>query len=98
METALMTGSIQIYLVSGPGVHAVQPDFNAVLPAWRTSYIHAVLGVAWEPNNPTEQLLETRLLTEVFTGNLRELAPNTGCYQNEVCKYPRLVDLMLTVS
>jgi hypothetical protein len=88
MSVAAASGDLDLYLVSGPGVHAVQPDFNSVLPAWRTSYIHAVLAVEWPPDDPTVQLLETRLLTEVYTAELRELAPDTGAYQNEVCEDP----------
>jgi hypothetical protein len=35
------TSAANLYLVSGPGVHARSTSFNAVSPAWRTAYVHS---------------------------------------------------------
>jgi hypothetical protein len=40
--------SANIFLVSGPGVHARSPDFNAVSPAWRTAYVHSSKSSSWQ--------------------------------------------------
>lgn len=84
LKTASGVGSLQMNLVAGPGTHAFPEDFNALSPAWRTSYVHAVAGVGWPPLDPSAKAAQMEALTYNYTAALRDLAPNTGCYVNEV--------------
>lgn len=76
------------YLVSGKGVHNAKPrgcSGNAVLPAWRKAYIHATMGISFNPLNVTAARdAEARVKKRVAA--LTELAPNMGAYMNEVCQ------------
>jgi len=44
----------------------------------------AVTGAAWAPYNSSAEKQAIYELTDNYTAALRELAPNTGCYLNEV--------------
>lgn len=84
LKAAAGDAAIQMNLVAGPGTHAFSKDFNSLSPAWRTSYVHAVAGVRWPPFDPAAKAEQMKALTYNKTAALRELAPNTGCYVNEV--------------
>lgn len=43
-----------------------------------------VTGVGWPPFDAAVEAAEIADLTNNMTGALRELAPNSGCYLNEV--------------
>jgi hypothetical protein len=43
-----------------------------------------VIPVSWAYNNATQKAAVTGYLTDVFMPPLRALAPNSGCYLNEV--------------
>ncbi|KAL2149832.1 hypothetical protein VTH82DRAFT_7508 [Thermothelomyces myriococcoides] len=73
------------FLVSGKGVHNARPrgrDGNAVLPAWRSAYVHSTCGEAYPPFNATAAAIAQTLVRERVDA-LRELAPNMGAYMNE---------------
>jgi hypothetical protein len=53
-------------------------DLNAEL------MIGTVTGVGWSPLDAAMEALEIADLTYNLTAVLRELAPDTGCYLNEV--------------
>ncbi|TVY19635.1 FAD-linked oxidoreductase ZEB1 [Lachnellula arida] len=76
---------LQIYLVSGKGVHNAQPrgGGNAVNPAWRSAYVHTVVGAYWEPFDLAEKAKQEDLLTNTYVEAWRKLAPDTGAYVNE---------------
>lgn len=83
-ETASAGSGSQLYLVSGPGSRQHTADYNSLLPAWRTGYVHALLASGWPPGNETAKAEQIDLVTNNRTGALRELAPDTGSYMNEV--------------
>ncbi|SPQ19540.1 17c0ff80-6478-469b-8018-7a82ef6159b7 [Thermothielavioides terrestris] len=75
-------GSVaEAFLVSGKGVFDARPrgGGNAVLPAWRKSYVHAPFGAEAPPLDPAAALA---VLEQINTRvqALRELAPDTGAY------------------
>ncbi|KAK3363439.1 hypothetical protein B0T25DRAFT_445124 [Lasiosphaeria hispida] len=72
------------YLVSGKGVRDARPrgGGNAVLPAWRTAYVHATFGVDFEPLNTTARA-EALSKVNYYLEPMRELAPDLGAYMNE---------------
>jgi len=59
---------------------------NAVLPAWRKAYVHALNAVQFD--NPSDAARDSALaaLNSSLVG-LRELAPTTGAYINEAYPY-----------
>jgi hypothetical protein len=101
MQIAVGPGvGLQLYLVSGPGVHSKPADYNALHPAWRTGYVHTskatrldplnlsnfvtVTSAGWLPFNDTVKAYIVDQMTNNATAALRELAPDTGSYLNEV--------------
>ncbi|KAH6845745.1 hypothetical protein B0I37DRAFT_344863 [Chaetomium sp. MPI-CAGE-AT-0009] len=72
------------HLVSGKGVHNARPSGggNAVLPAWRKSYVHLTSGMIVPPLDPAAAVAARKQIKERVAA-LRELAPNTGAYMNE---------------
>jgi hypothetical protein len=76
------------HLVSGKGVHDSPAENisglgNAVLPAWRKAYVHAIAGASYPPLNATA-LKEAKEKVKYRTQAMRELAPGMGSYINEV--------------
>ncbi|KAF2093309.1 FAD-binding domain-containing protein [Rhizodiscina lignyota] len=84
---AMGGGGIQINVVGGPGTHAFPSDWNAVTPAWRTSYAHTLTGVYVPPYDPAEDAAQIFNITYNLSAALRELAPDTGSYLNEANSY-----------
>jgi hypothetical protein len=78
-------GTISPYLLGGPGVWDAVPrgGSDAVNPAWRSTLVHALLGVSWTPLNETEKAEQLNLLTNTYVKALVDLAPNSGAYINE---------------
>lgn len=58
--------------------------YNAVLPAWRDTLIHAYLKTPWEFNAPKKMLANQNKMTHDFVPQLQQLAPQSGAYLNEV--------------
>ncbi|KAF9879641.1 FAD binding domain-containing protein [Colletotrichum karsti] len=78
------------FLVSGKGVHEAVPrgGGNAVLPAWREAYVHAIATTRFPSFNATakEEAIET---LDAAVEGLRQLAPDTGSYLNEGSVYEK---------
>ncbi|KAK3299588.1 uncharacterized protein B0H64DRAFT_389082 [Chaetomium fimeti] len=80
-----VNGTIGIaHLVSGKGVHNARPrgGGNAVLPAWRNSYVHLTTSTSVPPLDPAAAMTVRKQIKERVDA-LRKLAPNTGAYINE---------------
>jgi hypothetical protein len=106
IQNAWNPAGLQLFLVSGPGVHKFKADSSAVLPAWRTGYVHLckfslplccfvdlltigiVAGTGWPPKNATEKAHQINQMTNVTEAAMREIAPDTGAYMNEVSDFP----------
>ena len=62
----------------------ISPDAAGLNPAWRDAAVHSVVGVTWLEGTTESDIdaMRTRLKNE--TAQLRALAPESGCYFNEV--------------
>jgi hypothetical protein len=110
IQNAWNPSGLQLFLISGPGVHKFKADSSAILPAWRTGYVHmcrfsmpsccasdlltisVVAGTAWPPKNATEKAYQINQMTNVTEAALRNIAPDTGAYMNEVRTFPLFVE------
>jgi hypothetical protein len=54
--------------------------------------IVTVAGTAWPPKNATEKAYQINQMTNVTEAAMRDLAPDTGAYMNEVRGFPLLVE------
>ena len=61
-------------LVSGLGVHRFPAYSNSVNPAWRTTYVHAMMGAYFAPFQPIEQKRKRQQLRDVCLQGLKELS------------------------
>jgi hypothetical protein len=69
MPFDLMDGQIRVHLVAGPKVWGADPEGKtSINPMWRRTYAHSISTGAGTPN----------------AQGLRDLAPDTGAYPNEV--------------
>ncbi|PON29066.1 FAD binding domain-containing protein [Trichoderma gamsii] len=77
-------GSLAAYMVAGKGVQEAVPrgGGNAVNPAWRTAYVHALNGETFAPLNSTDEDRAKAVLEKNFQP-LRDLTPGGGAYINE---------------
>ncbi|KAB5525547.1 hypothetical protein GE09DRAFT_1178214 [Coniochaeta sp. 2T2.1] len=57
---------------------------NAVLPAWRLTLLHSIVGTSWNWSVPREQMVAVneKLMKQVMPA-LEALAPESGIYMNE---------------
>ncbi|KAK5174977.1 uncharacterized protein LTR77_000113 [Saxophila tyrrhenica] len=80
--------SILGHLVAGAGTHSppdgIPGSSNAVGPGWRKAYAHVVLPRTWTPLNDTQKITASDDLRNARVEALRQLAPDTGAYVNEV--------------
>ncbi|KAF5489633.1 FAD-linked oxidoreductase ZEB1 [Colletotrichum siamense] len=83
-------GRVTAFLVSGRGVHEAMPrgGGNAVHPAWRRAYVHAMATTQFPAMNATAKREAIELVDAAAEG-LRELAPNMGSYINEGSVYEK---------
>ncbi|KAF7552346.1 hypothetical protein G7Z17_g4398 [Cylindrodendrum hubeiense] len=79
-------GWLGTYMVAGKGVNEAKPrgGGNAVHPAWRTAYIHALTWLGWgyPPFDETAAEKTRKILNDRFE-TLRDLTPGGGSYMNE---------------
>lgn len=90
MDQATPAGTVaNLNLVAGPGLWAAEPAGGSVsvTPAWRSAYVEYAVPVSWPFRNDTAKTIQTRLLTDVYMDALRNLAPDTGSYLNEVNRH-----------
>lgn len=65
---------------------STKPVDNALNPAWRDSIVHIITSQSWNDSLPEQTAHETiRKMTHGKGYALRQLAPDTGAYYNEVC-------------
>ncbi|KAK1485623.1 FAD binding domain-containing protein [Colletotrichum cuscutae] len=78
-------GGMYAFLVSGKGVHNAKPrgGGDAVHPAWRTAYIHAITAVGWTSFNETSKSEAEKSIYDSVEG-FRQLTPGGGSYLNKV--------------
>ncbi|KAF4779936.1 FAD binding domain-containing protein [Colletotrichum scovillei] len=81
-------GGMYAFLVSGKGVHNAKPrgGGDAVHPAWRTAYIHAITAVGWTSFNETSKSEAEKSIYDSVEG-FRQLTPGGGSYLNEGLSY-----------
>ncbi|KAI3552786.1 FAD binding domain-containing protein [Colletotrichum abscissum] len=81
-------GGMYAFLVSGKGVHKAKPrgGGDAVHPAWRTAYIHAITAVGWTSFNETSKSEAEKSIYDSVEG-FRQLTPGGGSYLNEGLSY-----------
>lgn len=64
------------------------PVDNALNPAWRDAVVHLISEQEWNDTLPAAVAKETTDEMTYGKGHaLRQLAPNTGAYINEVCLF-----------
>ncbi|GKZ85683.1 hypothetical protein AnigIFM56816_011654 [Aspergillus niger] len=72
-----------LLFVGAGNVFVDRPD-SAILPAWRSTYVHALVSRMWAPETPPHEVEAIQKdVTYEKVGALRKLAPNTGAYMNE---------------
>ena len=76
-----------IFVGGGQVARDAEDESSGVNPAWRRSYVHNVVARGWSPGADQE----TRDavyddITSVKVRALKDLAPRTGAYMNEVCQ------------
>ncbi|KAI8239029.1 FAD-linked oxidoreductase ZEB1 [Colletotrichum sp. SAR 10_96] len=83
-------GRVTAFLVAGKGVHEAVPrgGGNAVHPAWRRAYIHAMATAQFPAMNATAKREAIELVDAAAEG-LRRLAPDMGSYINEGSVYEK---------
>ncbi|KDN60536.1 putative FAD binding domain-containing protein [Colletotrichum sublineola] len=83
-------GWLATYLVAGKGVNEAKPrgGGNAVHPAWRKAYVHAITWLGWgyPPFDDTAAERTRKILNDRFKA-IRELTPGGGSYMNEGFPY-----------
>ncbi|KAL9598097.1 MAG: hypothetical protein Q9219_004728 [cf. Caloplaca sp. 3 TL-2023] len=88
--------SVNLVLVGGGQIAQDGADpFSGVNPAWRTSYLHNIVARGWAPgaDAATRDAIYGDI-TNVKVRAMKDLAPSTGAYMNEVriagCLYMRV--------
>jgi FAD/FMN-containing dehydrogenase len=72
-------------IVSGGQVFKDKADpYSGVLPAWRISYFSNIVARGWAAGTSQSEIAAIHAdITDVKTGAMKALAPNTGAYMNE---------------
>lgn len=74
-----------IFVGGGQVARDGDDPFSGVNPAWRTSYVHNVVARGWAPgaDEATRNAVYSDI-TNVKVRAMKDLAPDTGAYMNEV--------------
>jgi len=75
---------ISISSVGGKGVASFNPNSVAANPAWRQAIWHAITSVVWNESTSYRDQLTLRANMTSRLDYLRRIAPNSGCYFNEM--------------
>ena len=78
--------SVNLVIIGGGQIarDGVDP-FSGVNPAWRTSYVHNIVARGWAPGaDETTRSAVYNDITNVKVQAMKDLAPSTGAYMNEV--------------
>ncbi|KAI9643182.1 hypothetical protein NHQ30_007798 [Ciborinia camelliae] len=80
-------GKLIAYFLSSLPYHTVggiTSSSNAVLPAWRTALIHAIVQATWDlQTSQAVNMLEVSALTDSIVPQLEVLTTGNGSYLNE---------------
>ncbi|KAL8730235.1 MAG: hypothetical protein Q9166_004212 [cf. Caloplaca sp. 2 TL-2023] len=78
--------SVNMVIVGGGQVARDGADpYSGVNPAWRTAYVHNIVARGWAPGTDEETRNAIYSdITNVKVQAMKELAPDTGAYMNEV--------------
>ncbi|KAL8967265.1 MAG: hypothetical protein Q9197_005521 [Variospora fuerteventurae] len=78
--------SVNLVLVGGGQVARDGADrYSGVNPAWRTAYLHNIVARGWAPGaDAATRHAVYDDITQVKVQAMKDLAPNTGAYMNEV--------------
>lgn len=73
------------FQLSGTGTAVEPPSLSAaaVLPAWRTTLLHIVMGGEWTFQSDWETVKNVSLSLTSWMDALRNLAPDSGAYMSE---------------
>ncbi|KAK5999244.1 VAO-type flavoprotein oxidase [Cladobotryum mycophilum] len=84
------SGSMSAFMVAGKGVQDAKPrgGSNAINPAWRKAYVHALTSVGFPDLNKTAEDVAIKSLDSNFQP-LRDLTPNSGAYINEAFPFEK---------
>jgi hypothetical protein len=75
------------------------PVDNALNPAWREAAVHIITSQQWNDTLPDSIVMETvKTMTYDKGYTLRQLAPDSGAYYNEVCRPSPAMEAVLEVS
>ena len=93
--TADQATSINIEFVGGGQVADDRMDaLSGVNPAWRDAYVHNIVARGWADGTAASDIQAIRNdITYVKGAAMKQLAPDTGCYMNEVNQSCLLIPL-----
>ncbi|OJJ43548.1 hypothetical protein ASPZODRAFT_145903 [Penicilliopsis zonata CBS 506.65] len=69
--------------ISGTGIAVDPPTDNAVLPAWRDTLTHVIVGSEWNFTSSWDVVETLSLFVTEWMDVLREIAPDSGAYMSE---------------
>lgn len=86
--------SVNLVLVGGGQIARDGDDpYSGVNPAWRTAYIHNIVARGWAPGaDAATRNAVYGDITNVKVQAMKDLAPTTGAYMNEVSLLKRCTD------
>ncbi|UKZ74474.1 hypothetical protein TrVFT333_002142 [Trichoderma virens FT-333] len=93
LQAAMTIGdgeAMSVFMVGGKGVQEAKPrgGSNAVNPAWRTAYVHALTSQPFGTFNKTAENDAKASLDKEFQP-LRDLTPKSGAYINEAFPFEK---------
>ncbi|KAJ5667007.1 FAD linked oxidase N-terminal [Penicillium longicatenatum] len=69
--------------VSGTGIAVDPPTDSSVLPAWRDTLTHVIVGSEWNFTSSWDVIKDSSLFVTEWMDVLREIAPDSGAYMSE---------------
>ncbi|KKK22284.1 FAD binding domain protein [Aspergillus ochraceoroseus] len=69
--------------VTGTGKAVTPPTDTSVLPAWRDTLAHVIVGIEWETDASWETVHNSSLYVTSWMDVLRDIAPDSGAYMSE---------------
>ncbi|KAK6592235.1 hypothetical protein QC760_008259 [Botrytis cinerea] len=69
--------------ISGTGIAVDPPTDSAVLPAWRETIMHTIVGGEWEATSTWAEIEVVVKAVTAFMDTFRAIAPDSGSYMSE---------------
>jgi len=69
--------------ISGTGIAVAPPTDSALLPAWRDTIMHTIVGQEWTFDSSWDTIKNATLFVTSWMDVLREIAPDSGAYMSE---------------